>query len=102
MAKKAREQKDYKGFKDLVKRVKTTAGQVKSANVVYIKNAGFVVYSKITEKVNKLIKEDAAFLVGVYAEGVTSDYLIEDFMFVIDQIAGRESKYENISEKLGS
>ena len=44
---------------------------------------------------------DAAFLVGVYAEGVTSDYLIEDFKFVVDQIAGRESKYENISARFG-
>ena len=82
---------DYKGFEDLVKRIKVNVNKSKGAKLTYIKGVGFKVFSKTSRKIDALLKSGKGELVGVYIPGITTDELVEDIIFLVDEIARGES-----------
>ncbi|PHS60944.1 MAG: hypothetical protein COB12_12510 [Flavobacterium sp.] len=84
--------KDLKGFDDLIKRVRSTISRNTTVSVVYVKNEGFKVVTKIRDYMQSLIDSDFAILVGVYQKGVLAQHLVEDFVFITDQVATGEIK----------
>ena len=83
---------DMKGFEKLVLNVKTALSRSSEVSVIYMKGKGFKVVTLIREKMQSLIDAEAAIVVGLYKKGVLAQHLVEDFVFMTDQIAMGEFK----------
>jgi hypothetical protein len=83
---------DHKGFESLVRRVRSSLSAVPDVTVVYVKGVGFKVFKSIKESMAELIESGEAIKVNNYTKSVPTEYLIEDFVFMTDQIAAGELK----------
>lgn len=78
---------DKKGFEGVIARVRASLSRSPTATVVYVKGKGFKVVTVVKEYMQSLIDAGLAVVVGVYQKGVIAQYLVEDFVFMTDQIA---------------
>ena len=83
---------DLRGFDDLIKRVRASISRSPTVSVIYVKGKGFKVVTKVREYMQSLIDAGLAVVVGVYQKGVLAQHLVEDFVFMTDQIAMGEFK----------
>jgi hypothetical protein len=83
---------DHKGFESLVRRVRSSLSAVPDVTVIYVKGVGFKVFKSIKESMAELIESGEAIKVNNYTKSVPTEYLIEDFVFMTDQIAAGELK----------
>ena len=83
---KRRKKKDYKGFEDIVKKVKDAIYKHGKTQVLYIKAVGFVVRRTISEKNQNLIDEGKAELVCSYVRGVTTEHIVDDCIWTLDEM----------------
>lgn len=81
---------DMKGFEKIIINVKSSLKRNPTASILYVKNVGFKVVTKIREKMKLLIDENKVVIVGLYSEGVHAEYLVEDLVYMTDQIAQGE------------
>jgi len=78
---------DMKGFDDLIRRVKAAISRMPLATVIYVKEKGFKVVTKISPNMQDQIDTNSAITVGFYRKGVPTEDLVEDFVFMTDKIA---------------
>ena len=84
--------KDWRGFDDLVKRVKEHLNRNGVAFVVYMKDKGFSVRRQTSEALELLVIEGLADEVGTYNKDVDFDSLIDDCIFVLDNAVKQSQK----------
>ncbi len=77
---------DMKGYQKLVFRVRSSIAREPTAHVIYVKDKGFKVVTKIREHMGNQIEAGLAVIVGVYKTGVLSQHLVDDFEFIERQI----------------
>ena len=78
---------DHKGFESLVRRVRSSLSVSPLVTVIYVKEEGFKVLKSITDHTAKLLDLGYAVKVGDYVKSVPTQYLIEDFVDMVDEIA---------------
>ena len=81
---------DHKGFENLVRRVRSSLSAVPVVTVVYVKGVGFKVFKSIKESMAELIESGDAVMVNNYAKSVPTEYLIDDFVDMVDEIINME------------
>ena len=89
-AKKKGDLIDHKGFESLVRRVRSSLSAVPVVTVVYVKGVGFKVFRRIKESMAELIESGEAVTVNNYSKGVPTEYLIDDFVDMVDEITNME------------
>ena len=80
---------DQKGFNSLVERVRSALYRCPTALVIYVKDKGFKVVTKVSDKMQGQIDSNKAITVGYYKKGVSVEDLVEDFVFVTNSVAAR-------------
>ena len=86
MAKCGAKKKDYRGFDNVVARVKKLISKNGEASLIYVKGKGFVVRKTISEKMRALIDNSDAELVCAYNNDINRMDVADDCVFTLDQM----------------
>jgi len=81
---------DQKGFESLIRRVRSSLSGAPLVTVIYIIGKGFKVVKSINKTTEWLLESGEARKVGSYVKSVPTEYLIDDFVEMVNEIKNVE------------